>query len=108
MQTDLIVSVQGRGPSIVLEVDGELDLASAPQLKRALEQAWGNAPEEIVIDLGKLRFMDMSGLRVLLSARQRAERRGTELVLTNVGDSIRRVLTLAGVNGLLPIREGRR
>ena len=108
MQTDLIVSVQGRGPSIVLEVDGELDLASAPQLKRALEQAWRNAPEEIVIDLGKLRFMDMSGLRVLLSARQRAERRGTELVLTNVGDSIRRVLTLAGVNGLLPIREGRR
>ena len=108
MQTDLIVSVQGRGLSIVLEVDGELDLASAPQLKRALEQAWANAPEEIVIDLGKLRFMDMSGLRVLLSARQRAERRGTELVLTNVGDSIRRVLTLAGVNGLLPIREGRR
>ena len=108
MQTDLVVSVQGRGPSIVLEVDGELDLASAPQLKRALEQAWGNAPEEIVLDLGKLRFMDMSGLRVLLSARQRAERRGTELVLTNVGDSIRRVLTLAGVNGLLPIREGRR
>ena len=106
MQTDLIVSVQGRGPSIVLEVDGELDLASAPQLKRALEQAWGNAPEEIVLDLGKLRFMDMAGLRVLLSARQRAEQRGTELVLTNVRDSIRRVLTLAGVNGLLPIRDG--
>lgn len=105
MQSYLNVSVRGRGRSIVVDIDGELDLASAPQLVHALEQAWRQCPDEIVLDLGGLSFMDMSGLRVLLSATERAERRGTEFALTNVRDPIRRVLALAGVNGLLPIRE---
>lgn len=105
MQNYLIVSVQGRGRSIVVEVDGELDLASSAQLEQALEHAWRNGPDEIVLDLGQLRFLDMSGLRVLLGASQRAERRGSALVLTNVRDPIQRVLRLAGVNGLLAIRE---
>lgn len=105
MQNYLTVSVLGRGRSTVVQVDGELDLASSPQLEHALEQAWGNAPDEIVLDLGRLHFMDMSGLRVLLTATQRAESQGTDLVLTNVRAQIRRVLTLAGVNGLLRIRE---
>lgn len=104
VQSYLIVSVRGRGRSIVVDIDGELDLASSPHLAQALEQAFRDAPDKIVLDLRKLRFMDMSGLRVLLSASQRAERRGTELVLTNVRDPIRRVLRLAGVDGLLPIR----
>jgi anti-sigma B factor antagonist len=102
----LSVSVRGRGPSIVVEVDGELDLASAPQLEDALERAWREAPDTIVLDLENLRFIDMSGLRLLLGASQRAEERGTELTLTNVRESIRRVLTLVGVYRLLPIRDG--
>lgn len=106
MQKYLNVSVRGRGPSIVVEVDGELDMASAPQLEEALDRAWRDAPDTIVLDLGNLRFMDMSGLRLLLGASQRAEERGTEFTLTNVRDSIRRVLTLVGANGLLPIRDG--
>jgi anti-sigma B factor antagonist len=102
----LMVSVRERGPSVVVEVDGELDLASSRQLEQALDDAWRNAPDTIVLDLRQLRFVDMSGVRVLLGASRRAEQRGTELTLTNVRDSIRRVLTLAGVNGLLSIRDG--
>ena len=90
----------------MVEVDGELDLASSPELEHALEQAWGDAPDEIVLDLEKLSFMDMAGLRVLLTATRRAQRRGTSLVLTNVRGPVRRVMALTGVNGLLPIRAG--
>ena len=106
MQSYLNVSVRGRGRSTVVQVDGELDLASSPQLEHVLEEEWGNGADEIVLDLAELRFMDMAGLRVLLRATQRAGERGTELVLANVRGPIRRVLTLTGVNGLLRIRAG--
>jgi anti-sigma B factor antagonist len=106
VQSYLKVFVRRRGRSTVVEIDGELDLASSPQLKQALEQAWRNGSDEVVLDLGKLRFMDVAGLRVLLRATQCAEERGTDLVMTNIRRPIRRVLTLTGMNGLLPIREG--
>ena len=97
--------MRARGRSTVVEVDGELDLASSPQLERILEEEWGNGADEIVLDLAELRFMDMAGLRLLLRATQRAGERGTELVLTNVRRPIRRVFTLTGVGGLLAIRR---
>jgi anti-sigma B factor antagonist len=105
VQSNLKVSVRGHGRSTVVQVDGELDLASSPQLAHALQEACGNAPDEIVLDLAKLRFMDMAGLRLLLRATQRAAERGIDLVLTNVRAPTRRVLTLTGVTGLLAIRR---
>lgn len=104
MPSYLTVSVRRRDRSIVVHVGGELDLASSRRLEQALEEAWRSSPDELLIDLAKLHFMDMAGLRVLLDANQRAERRGTQFALTNVRDPIRRVLTLARVNGLMPIR----
>ena len=106
-QSYLTVSVRGYGQAIVVQLDGELDLASSPQLEQALEPVWRDSPDELVLDLDQLRFMDMAGLRVLLNASQRADRGGTELVLRNVRDQILRVLTLTGVDGLLPIRGNR-
>jgi anti-sigma B factor antagonist len=47
-----------------LKLIGEVDLATAPQLREALA-AFG--PSEVVLDLSELTFMDSSGLGVLLT-----------------------------------------
>jgi anti-sigma B factor antagonist len=97
--------VRERGQSVVVEVDGELDLASAPELERALRQAWLQERGLVVVDLTDLRFIDMAGLRSLLTAQQQAEQEGRQLLLANVPDAVRRVMALAHVDEVLAIME---
>ena len=105
MQTYLSVSVRRESGSAVVEVGGELDLASASQLEQALKLALVDAPRVVVVDVGNLYFVDMTGLRVLLDAQQQAARQHGELILTRVRDPTRRVLELARVTDRFTIRD---
>jgi len=105
VQSYLTVSVRTQGDSAVVEVGGELDLASAAQLEQALQLAWRDEPELVVIDLGELYFIDMAGLRVLVEAQQRAGERDTRLALSHVRRPVRRVLELARIRDLFTIHE---
>jgi anti-sigma B factor antagonist len=98
----LSVAVREHDRSTVLYVEGELDLGSSPYLEQAIREAHSAGRPLVVIDLEKLRFIDMAGLRALIAAHERAEQQGQKLVLANVGDPVRRVLILAHVEELLP------
>jgi anti-sigma B factor antagonist len=106
VQSYLSVRVDDRGDSVVLHLDGELDLASSVQVEQALAQAREARPRLIVIDARNLEFIDMAGLRVLVAAHERARREQVRLVLTHVGQPVRRVLELARATDILPIAEG--
>jgi anti-sigma B factor antagonist len=93
--------VRQSGRSAVLRLRGELDLASANQLEAAIRHL--QDPVEVVIDLGGLTFLDMAGLRVLITAHDDAARAGQRFVLANVSKPIRRVLSLAAADTVLPV-----
>jgi anti-sigma B factor antagonist len=105
VQAYLSVSAREQGESIVIEVDGELDLGSSPQLEQALDYARREEPALVVVDLAKLRFTDMAGLRVLMEAQAQSDREGRRLALANVPEPVRRVMNLARVNGVFTILE---
>jgi anti-sigma B factor antagonist len=105
VQTYLSVFVRDQGQSTVIELDGELDLGSSSQLEQALEHAGRDRPALVVVDLTRLSFTDMAGLRVLMAAQEQYEREGGRLVLANVPDSVLRLMRLAQVNGFFTIVE---
>jgi anti-sigma B factor antagonist len=82
---------------LVIRLDGELDMASAPLLEAALEDAETDATSELVLDLEQLRFMDSTGLRIILLARARRQSRGQELALTTGSSQVQRLLAVSGV-----------
>ena len=87
-----------------LALSGELDLATAPRLATAIasdERRKGSAP---VLDLSRLAFMDVAGMRVLLDAARRAKRAGERLTVFNPQPSVRRLLALTAVDRTLQIR----
>jgi anti-anti-sigma factor len=108
--TETSTSADGLGLRIIdadgaieLVVSGELDLSESGRLEeeltRALEQLGrtGDTPTRLVVDLESLRFIDSSGIHVLVGARRRADRQGVDLSV-RIGDSpVRRMLRLAGV-----------
>ena len=91
---------QGR---IVISLDGELDMASDPLLQAALESAEADPASALVLDLQQLRFMDSTGLRVILSARERWRSNGQELALTESSSQVQRLLAVSGVGERLRV-----
>src|SRR6202035_3521220 len=64
----------------VLGVEGELDLASAPQLKFALADTLGAGASQLVLDLSLVTFIDSTALGVLVGA-HRSLAAGERLVI---------------------------
>jgi anti-sigma B factor antagonist len=88
---------------VVISLDGELDMASAPLLQAALETAEDAQSSTLVLDLGRLKFMDSTGLRTILWARERWEGRGQEMALTVGSSQVQRLLTVSGVGDQLRV-----
>ncbi|HEX8065743.1 MAG TPA: STAS domain-containing protein [Thermoleophilaceae bacterium] len=86
-----------------LELAGELDLASASKLDEELRRVEAGRPSLVVVDLQRLRFMDSSGLRVLLSADSRARDEGRRLVLVRGDQRVQKVLTITRLDERLEI-----
>jgi anti-anti-sigma factor len=85
----------------VIRVDGELDIATAPNLEGALLRPRPRG-ERVILDLTGLRFMDSTGLRVLLRATTAAKEGRWELFLRNVPAIVRRLFDLSGVTEAVP------
>jgi anti-anti-sigma factor len=99
-----IAEDEGEGGEHVLRVKGELDIATAPDLERVLLTVRPRG-ERVVLDLAGLRFMDSTGLRVLLRAQAAARDGRWELYLRDVPPNIGRLFTIAGVEDALPPAE---
>jgi anti-anti-sigma factor len=85
----------------VIRLSGELDIEFAPDLERLLLRP-RPAGERVVLDLAGLKFMDSTGLRVLLRARAAADEDHWEITMRNVPPTIRRLFDMTGVHAALP------
>ena len=101
MPSTFSIDTARAGSAWVITINGELDLATAPQLEQALGGVNGDGVERIVIDLTGLSFIDSSGLRTLLLAK-----RGNLPVSVVLSDGpVRRTFEVAGTLELLDIHE---
>ena len=84
-----------------LEVDGELDLATAPALLDRVRAAVAGHPPAVVLDLADVTFCDSSGINALIDAQAYATRSGIPLRVVNAQRATRRALEVTGVLSLL-------
>ena len=87
--------------TVVLE--GELDISTAPVLDATLADVERNGTATLLLDLARVQFIDSTGLRSLLSARQRAEAAGRSLRLANLPVDVERVFDMTGVRRIFDI-----
>jgi anti-anti-sigma factor len=74
------------GDSAWVTVNGELDAFTARILRTEMSAVEAAEPERVVLDLRSVRFLDSSGLAVILGARERAmDEGGWDLELVIAG-----------------------
>lgn len=95
-----------RGRSVIVEVSGELDLWSAPQLAAHLRAAIvAAAPHaRVLVDCRRVGFLGCSGLAALAEAADHSRLRGVDLRVSASGHAVRRALSWIPVH-LVPDRE---
>lgn len=102
---DVVVEATGESAdgTAFLRVSGALDAATSPRLQAELFAHLDAPPHRVRIDLSAVRFMDSSGLRVLLGATLRAGTHRETFQLVNPSPAVVRVLEMSRIGDLLTI-----
>jgi anti-sigma B factor antagonist len=93
---------QGRIGTVV-EVAGDLDMSTTPELRDQLRQLVESGVQAVVVDLTGVGFMDSSGLGALVVAYKDLRERGGSLALAGVGRSVRTVLSITSVDRVIDV-----
>jgi anti-anti-sigma factor len=101
------VTIEEHAGGALVAIQGELDISNASTLEEHLQRAEADGPGLLVMDLSRLDFMDSTGLRLLISADQRARAAGRRFVLVRGNQMVQRVLRLTRLDERLEIVENR-
>ena len=93
---DLELESTADGAADVIAVRGEIDMATAPQLRELLDELITAGSRRIVLDCRELAFLDSSGIGVLIAARNRLGDDG-EIIVNSPPAHVRKVLEITGV-----------
>lgn len=96
------VLTEARGDLAVITVNGELDIATCPDLAAALALQAAHR-RSILLDMRGVEFLDSIGLRLLLHGRERAALDGVSFELMT-GEAVDHTLETVGLSGFFACR----
>ena len=90
--------------TVTAYVTGELDQCSAPGIRRELDQLiFDPSVRRLVLDLKGMRFMDSSGIGVILGRYRVLARRGGSGAVKNMNAHVEKIFYLSGMNQIIQI-----
>lgn len=89
--------VKDEDGTVVVALEGALDLIASPELKSLFAEVIDTAPK-LVLDLQEVHFVDSTGVGLLLSARKRMHARGKECWIENATGQPQRLLQISGLD----------
>jgi anti-anti-sigma factor len=93
-------------------VRGELDMNTAPELERQIDEALDGSTAAIVLDLCECEFIDSTGIALIVRTWQRLDRDADgggqgRVVLCSHNHQVRRLLEITGVESSISMHEQR-
>jgi anti-sigma B factor antagonist len=85
--------------------EGDLDIASAPQLRQFVERLWHDGVDRVFIDLSRVAFIDSRGLGVLVDLERDASRTDRSLAMGGEPPNITRLFQISGVVHILKLED---
>lgn len=106
MEADRItLTTRLAGSCTVVTAVGDIDLATAPQLRACLSAAIDADAQALVIDVTGVGFLDSTGIGVLIGAWNRLGSRPDAITLVGASPLVRRVLQLTAIDRIFTLRD---
>lgn len=102
-----VVTPVERDADLVLQVSGELDIATVAVLRDAVGTALAEAPGALLVDLTPTRFLDSTGCRELVRTAKAGAAAGVPVEVVAPPDNwrVRRVIDFVQLSAVVPVHE---
>jgi anti-sigma B factor antagonist len=102
---DVVISQELVNGTAVLTVRGEIDVASAPELRTHLHEVCTTDASTVTVDLRAVTFLDSSALGVLVGALGRCRENKSDLRLIINSPRLLRIFDITGLTSVFDISE---
>jgi anti-sigma B factor antagonist len=92
-------------PSATVVLDGEIDIATAPAIRRLLMAAISGGDVHLAVDMSGVSFIGAAGIGVLVAAANRAREAGGSLSLLAPSPQVRWLLDVFHLDAILPAAQ---
>jgi anti-sigma B factor antagonist len=103
LKRDFNIEARRTDDVLILDLHGELDLATAPSVRDAVAHS-ADGQAAILVDLQGLEFIDSTGVRLLLELN--AQPVDPPIAFANPSETVARLLALTGLRDMLRWRDG--
>jgi anti-sigma B factor antagonist len=97
------VSAERFGPDALVTVQGELDIATLPELERAVTRMRAQGFERLVVDLRAVAFLDSMSIELLLRLHGELAGTGADLVVVRGPRAVDRIFDLMELDRVLTL-----
>jgi anti-sigma B factor antagonist len=105
MDQDFRIEERAGGNVPVIAVGGEIDVATAPQLRECLHRIIAEGAATVVVDLLDVTFLDSTALGVLVGALKRCRELGGDLHVVVTDPRIVKIFEITGLTKVFPIAD---
>lgn len=99
----MIISEDKKGNVLILKVSERLNVDTAPDLEKRLNELIESGIYNFIIDFSGLEYISSAGLKVLLEAEKKIKPNGGKLLICAIHGFVKDVFEAAGFNALFPI-----
>eukprot|EP00494_Astrolonche_serrata_P005878 UN05895 len=99
------ISQRERDSVVILEIQGEIDLYNAPEIKDAIQRLIDEQKYNIIINLEKVSYIDSSGIGALISSLSNLKKYQGSLKIINVYASVKKVFELTKLTSFFEIYD---
>ncbi len=99
------ISRRDSGDIVILDVNGEIDLYNAPEIKDTINKLIEEKKYNVVINLDKVSYIDSSGIGALISSLSNLKKYQGGLKICNVSGSVRKVFELTKLTSFFEIYD---
>jgi len=109
MAVAMTVSTRDGLGCAIVAASGDVDISTSPDLREALGRVVAEGNRAVVVDLSAVKFIDSTGLGVLVGAFTAVRNAGGRLAVVNDHSAVIKVLTITALHdvlGVQPTLEG--
>ena len=82
---------------VVIRIEGDIDLYSAPELRQKFEDAVLSGNKKIIVNMEKVSYLDSSGIGVIIFGLTFIKKSHGELVLVKINNSVLKLFDLSKI-----------
>ncbi|MDT0328155.1 STAS domain-containing protein [Nocardiopsis lambiniae] len=99
------LSTRVESRSVIVAIQGELDIATTNDLQEHIRSAIDTHGPWLILDMSGLDFMDSSGLNVIINAYRTVREREGALALAALNERVTKVVRLVGLHRQVPVHQ---